>query len=163
MENEITLLSKLLTDGTSLQDRSNEIAEKLIRAYNEPESYLQENDALWVNEAADDGAMDFAIMNELGDLLLMSDKIDELHEQITDIEEPFPYDANFNTWQYFTWLDEKLAAHNPSLSCLEIGNTYGDSLQMITVFREDADEIIKLCSDLGITCMHTKDMGSRYQ
>ncbi|MEO9021290.1 MAG: hypothetical protein ABI237_05010 [Ginsengibacter sp.] len=77
-------------------------------------------------------------------LVLRADRIDDLHNEISDIKEPFPYSSNFDTCQYFNWLDKKLEANDPPLACINIADSWGDDMLVILVYREDTERILEL-------------------
>jgi hypothetical protein len=141
------------------------IVKVVLQAQSDPEQYvreleLEEDEALdWLLEiASSKELMSWALCAELQDFLFISDKVDELHEQIQTFFEKdslldYPYDQVKTSHQYFAWLDHQLQRVDSAqggYTLLMIGDSYGDELQAIAVYRKDLKRVLDLCAELEI-------------
>ncbi|WP_428968963.1 hypothetical protein ACQR50_15330 [Sphingomonas sp. Xoc002] len=91
------------------------------------------------------------------DYVLIGDKIDELHELISDEFaeplKPFPYRDDLEkvlAADYFAWLDNELSARTPAWELLSWDNDLDDNLHVVIVRRSDTDRIITLAGSLSL-------------
>lgn len=104
--------------------------------------------------------MTFAICDTLSDFVAMSDKIDELHEQIeaffSNPIPPFPADdaeVQKSSFAYFRWLDKILAQMAPAkggYELLSVNPCLNDSLFVVVVDRCDTERILELANALDL-------------
>lgn len=148
---EIRKLIDLLTDGYDLEDKDS-IIEDCEAAFNNPAQYASENDLLWLLETNKNSILDFLLPLKLSEIIILGDKIDEIHEQISALVEDvpdFPYDKEFTAKQYFEWVDKYLEEDN---ELLLIGDSMSDDLPLFLVYKDDCDEVFDLAKKLNIQC-----------
>ncbi|MFT3721020.1 hypothetical protein [Pseudorhodoferax sp.] len=96
--------------------------------------------------------MQIAVIRE--DFVMMSDRVDELHEQVSEqFAEPLPVFPNHRmpAPDYFRWLDEHLAGGKMPYELLLWGNPYDyDNLNAIVVRRADTERILAIAAELGL-------------
>ncbi|NYT38380.1 hypothetical protein ERD78_15495 [Allopusillimonas soli] len=99
----------------------------------------------------------FIIFVELEDYFAVADTVDELYEQIVAAFErpllpPYPYDDNdFQTVDdFYQWTEAQLRMHHPRYRLLAFGQSYTHDFQVILVLREQVDDILALCGQLGL-------------
>ncbi len=136
------------------------IVEICMQALDQPQAILQTHygaDAAQVAHYDPSGVTAFIIYVELQDYFSVSDNVDELYEQITEaFEQPqlpdYPYDDNdFETISdFYRWLDAQLLAHHPKYRLISFGESYTNDFQAVLVYREQVEEIMALCSSLGL-------------
>ncbi len=161
----LTELINLLTCNELQSAEVDDIVAVVLQAHSNPEKYVRELDldddqALdWLLEIASRNEMgSWAICAELQDFLFISDKVDELHEQIQVFFEEdnlpdYSYDQIKGSDQYFAWLDpqlERVSSAQGGYSLLLIGDSYGDDLQAVAVYRKDAKRVLELCDELEV-------------
>jgi hypothetical protein len=147
---KIRKLIELLLNPYDVDDKE-AIIQKCEACYSNPDDYLVLNDAHWLLDLKDNGILEFSITNEIFDILLVGDKIDEIHELMADdIEEPFPEKFWKDVKGYFHWVDEKLSSLDPPLQLIEMGDSYSDNLQLLRIYKADSPEIEQLCSEFNI-------------
>jgi hypothetical protein len=119
----------------------------------------------WMEEA--DERREFAVRSELNDWVAEGDKVDELHEGISDGFEdplpPYPYhddDRDFPPPAYFRWLDGVLAQRGPGYELLLWNNPYTEDLYAMSVRRADMPRILELSHALGFSPSRATDMFS---
>src|SRR3546814_2269045 len=64
----------------------------------------------------------------------------------------YPYDNN-NVQvitDFYRWVDAKLLAHHAKYCLSEFGQSYTSDLQVVLVYREQMDDILALCKELGL-------------
>lgn len=154
MEKIKELINLLLADFEI--ENENEIWDTLQLAVDNPEQYLAENEAEWLLEADPDGVIQFAVSNEIGEFMIVGDKIDEIHELIVDELDgalpSYPYEKKLNAADYIEWVSAELKAEFPELELIEIGDSYADTIQLMLVYGEDVPRIKELCEELNIRC-----------
>lgn len=140
----VTLLSGRTLDDEGVRD----LADALQAAINDPEDWLADYD--------DETIRQLTVEMVLSDFVMMGDKIDELHELISDEFaeplKPFPERADGEkvlAANYFAWLDAQLAARSPAWELLEWHNDLDDNLHVIIVRRSDTDHILALAGTMG--------------
>jgi hypothetical protein len=112
----------------------------------------------WTEDPA--RAREIALFDTLSDYIAVSDKIDELHEQIqaffTEDFPPFPHDPRGKqpngVATYYRWLDTELQTWNEArggYALLLIDNFFDDNARGIIVFRPDVPRILELADSLG--------------
>mgnify|MGYP003514197240 FL=1 len=158
---KIKELIKLLLADFELENEE-EIIENLKLAKENPEEYLKENDAEWLQEFAPEDALQFAITNEIFDFIIIGDKIDEIHELIVDEFEgdfpEYPYELKLNTTDYLQWVSKQIDENYPELELIEFGDSFGDSIQLMLVLKEDVARIKELCTEFNIRCNTTDEI-----
>jgi hypothetical protein len=121
-----------------------------------PDKYILENDASWITDLGPESLIQFALYNEIGEFMITGDKIDEIHEVIVDELEgdfpPYPYEKKLNATDYIEWVSQQLDQEYPDLELIEIGDSFGDNIQLMLVYKEDVSRIKALCEELGIRC-----------
>jgi len=150
----------MLTCGDLDEHEVGRIVGLCLQARQAPEQTLEDNygaDAVQVARYDPKGVTAFVLYAELEDYFAVSDTVDELHEQVVEaFETPelpdYPYDDNdFETVSdYFQWLDEQLLAHHPRYRLVHFGQSYTHDFQTILVLREQAEELLALCQELGL-------------
>ncbi|HEY9281105.1 MAG TPA: hypothetical protein VIP51_13615 [Eoetvoesiella sp.] len=131
-----------------------------LQARLDPVKTLTENygaEAAQVAQYDPQGVLAFIIFIELEDYFASADTVDELYEQITEaFETPalpeYPYDNNsFEiVSDYYQWLDQQLLVHHPKYRLINFGQSYSNDFQVILVYRDDAQHILRLCEQLDI-------------
>lgn len=120
----------------------------------------------WLDEGHE--RQQYAVLAELNDWVAISDKVDELHEVITDIVfdhplPPFPYpddNRDFPPPAYFRWLDERLAASGKGYELLLWDHGYDDNINALVVRREDTPRILALAGTLDFPAVRATDLFS---
>lgn len=114
-------------------------------------------DAAKVAEYDAPGVTAFIIFIELEDYFAVADTVDELYEQVIEaFERPalpgYPYDDNdfVTVSDFYRWVDSQLLAHHPKYCLIGFGESYNYDFQVILVRRDDVDEILGLCEELGV-------------
>lgn len=138
----------LLSGRTLEEDQARDLSAKLEAMIREPEDWMLEL------ECEDVGQL--AVELTLCDFFLIGDKIDELHELISDeFAEPlmpFPQrdsDRKLRASEYFAWLDGELEACDPPWALLEWRNGLDDNLHVVIVRRSDTGRILALAGEIG--------------
>ena len=142
---ELRELIALLTSGEADETELEALTDAVENAESDPDlEFMREMDAdtAWYRRVA--------LLFALADYTASSDKIDELHEQISDqFADPlpaFPVECE-STDHYFEWLDSMLAARGAEqggyrLLTLDAG--LDDSIVAFVVRRADAARILEL-------------------
>jgi hypothetical protein len=111
----------------------------------------------WMDDPSEAELMQMALQFQLCHDFVEGDKIDEFHEQVSDIFEsplpPFPTPANkmdFLPDDYFVWLDRLLAARPANYELLLWGRGVDDMLRGLVVKRADTDRILELAGALDL-------------
>ncbi|MDR2220463.1 MAG: hypothetical protein LBE24_07795 [Methylobacillus sp.] len=105
----------------------------------------------WIDD--DERQLMFSVEDQLSDWFAVSDKIDELHEQLYDWFSdppllPFPHDLD--PLAYFDWLDNLLAKRpKGNYELLRLDNGVDDNIHAVLVRRADTPRILELCKTLG--------------
>lgn len=125
-------------------------------AVDNPKQYLNDNEAEWLLEADPEGIVQYAVSNEIGEFMIIGDKIDEIHELIVDELEgdlpAYPYEKKLNAADYIQWVTAEIKKEYSELELIEIGDSYGDNIQLMLVYAEDVPRIKELCEALNIRC-----------
>ena len=154
MEKTKELIKLLLADFEL--ENEDEIIANLTLAKENPTEYLKENDAEWLEEFAPEDALQFAIINEIYDFIIVGDKIDEIHEMFVDEFEgdfpEYPYELKLNTQEYLEWVSKQLDENYPDLELIEFGDSFSDSIQLLLVLKKDVTRIKELASEFDIRC-----------
>ena len=157
---DIKRLVELLSDGFELENKD-AIIENCEESFSNPLEYLEKNDLLWrldEDEETIESQLNFAIPFELMPIVIQGDKIDEIHEKISELKEnlpEFPYEKEFTAKEYFGWLDEILSEINEEV--LEIGDSLGDDLMLFLVYKENTDEIMEIAKKINLKCENPKN------
>jgi hypothetical protein len=107
----------------------------------------------WIDGDSPAAFMQFAVLAELGDYLAIGDKLDELHEEISEqFANPLPAmpQQALSAAEYFQWLDGQLAARPTPYEILLWGNPFDDNLYAFIVRRHDSPRILELAGELGL-------------
>lgn len=114
-------------------------------------------DLAWLDEPSTEELMQTAIVFQLVDFTAVGDKIDEVHELISDFfADPLPdfpmhEDGRyFLPDEYFAWLDRQLigrAGDNGGYELLLLGQHYSEELHAIAVLRADTPRILELATE----------------
>lgn len=149
------LLSELLTLMTC-GDLDGEELDDAVAAITAAPSNPQED---WVD--SDGEAYAHEIIDQLGDYIASSDKIDELHEQIQDMFDDFPdfpYDLlnqdGHGVLPYYEWLDRELAQRavdEGGYDLIQIDGSGTDNMDALIVYRRDTAGIIQGAALIGVT------------
>ena len=154
------LITLLLADFEL--ENEEEIFANLTLAQENPNEYLKENDAEWLEEFAPEDALQFAITNEIYDFILVGDKIDEIHELIVDEFEgdfpEYPYELKLNTQEYLEWVSKQIDENYPDLELIEFGDSFSDAIQLLLVLKKDVARIKELASEFNIRCNKTDEI-----
>ncbi|MFK3739101.1 hypothetical protein [Massilia sp. TN1-12] len=134
-----------------------EMAERVLNAPDDPEYE-------WVIEVPDSVPMACELVQQLWDFAAVSDKIDEVHEQIQemfddefpDIPDRFsiPGGWNIDAVAYLKWLDAELAKRGldqGGYEAIMLDTHADDRMTMFIVYRKDGDRILQLASELDLT------------
>jgi hypothetical protein len=145
----LTELLNLLACRDADPDTLAQMAQAVRNASDDPELD-------WAHELG--ASMKAAVLHQLGGWLAVSDKIDELHEQLEDQFEdplpPFPCDRyDQDVVGYFDWLSEELARRAPDeggydLVLFEFG--FNDEMEALTVYRRDVPRILELANQVAL-------------
>lgn len=110
----------------------------------------------WVDDPIE--RRQIAVMGELSGWVAIGDKVDELHELISDGFQdplpPYPYHddkRDFPPSAYFRWLDDLLVQRGPGYELLLWDNSYDENLYALTVRRADMQRILDLSEAFGFT------------
>ncbi|KQO00251.1 MULTISPECIES: hypothetical protein [Stenotrophomonas] len=107
----------------------------------------------WIEGDGPAAFMQFAILAELGDFVAIGDKVDELHEEISEqFADPLPAfpGQEMPAAEYFQWLDGQLAARPTPYEILLWGNHFDDNLYAFIVRRKDTARVLDLADGLGL-------------
>lgn len=154
MEKIKELIGLLLADFEL--ENEDDMWTSLQLAVDNPKQYLNDNEAEWLLEADPEGIVQYAVSNEIGEFMIIGDKIDEIHELIVDELEgdlpSYPYEKKLNAADYIQWVTAEIKKEYPELELIEIGDSYGDNIQLMLVYAEDVPRIKELCEALNIRC-----------
>ena len=119
----------------------------------------------WMDDALE--RREFAVQSELSEWVAIGDKVDELHELISDSFDdplpPYPYHddkGDFPPSAYFRWLDGVLAPCGPGYELLLWNNPYDENLHALAVHRADMPRVLELSHALGFSPSRATDMFS---
>lgn len=130
----------------------NEAAEQIKSAPGDPEYGWTEGDASM--------AVASEMVATLYEFAAVSDKVDEMHEQIQDMfdeglpEFPDASEAGWNAAAYFEWLDtelSQLATDEGGYGAVMLDTGADDNMNLFVVYRKDTDRILELAATLGLT------------
>jgi len=149
----ISELVVLLTGGDLDEDEVQEFTAYIEGAAENPEFD-------WIEDPQD--ALLWGLFDQLDEFIATSDKIDELHEQLSDLFadplEPFPYEQyqeeNWHSGHYFAWLDAQLAKRSPERGGYELlvmDNGFDDNMRAIVVNRPDVARVLELAGQHELT------------
>jgi hypothetical protein len=148
---EVKRLIDILADGYILEDKEM-IVKNCEEAFQNPIEYTTKNELQWLLETNQDSILNVLLPLELSEIIVRGDKVDEIHEQLTELIEnlpDFPYQEKLTTKLYFEWIEKYLGDNN---ELLLIGDSLGDELLIFLVYKDDSDEIFYLADKLNIQC-----------
>lgn len=115
----------------------------------------------WMDDPSPEELIQNAIVFKLVNHLAVGDKIDEVHEQISDFfAEPladFPRRADGRGYRpddYFAWLDPLLAARGKDgggYQLFLLDDSFSDQLNALLVWRKDAARVLELADELALS------------
>ncbi|MGB3288443.1 MAG: hypothetical protein WBA83_04125 [Burkholderiaceae bacterium] len=156
----LTRLIGMLSCGDLDPHETERIVATCLQAQDEPAETLRKNygaDAAKIAEYDPKGVMAFIVFVELEDYFAVADTVDELYEQVVDaFEQPalpdYPYDDNdFQTISdFYRWVDGQLLAHHAKYRLIGFGESYTNDFQVVLVYREQVEDILSLCKELGL-------------
>jgi hypothetical protein len=123
-------------------------------------------DYAWSDDPAT--AMVLELLGCLEEDVATGDKIDEVHELLSDMfEKPlpefhamWPSKADFTWLAYHTWLDQELARRAPDrggYDLISIDDSVSEEMHFIITMRKDTSEILKLGRELGFRINRAQD------
>jgi len=152
-----TELIALLSGRTLDEDAAKASAIALDSAINDPEEWIADFDPQTIRQ--------FAVEMVLFEYFLIGDKIDELHDLISDEFaeplKPFPQSGDQKgllAADYFNWLDDELKARPVQWELLSWQNGLDDNLHVVIVRRSDTDRILFLAETMGLRVRPAKNM-----
>jgi hypothetical protein len=107
----------------------------------------------WIDSGNPADFMQFAVLAELGDYFATGDKLEKLHEEISEqFADPLPAipEQTMSNAAYFQWLDGQLAARPTVYEILLWGANFDDNLYAFIVLRKDAPRILALAGELEL-------------
>ncbi|QQP98667.1 hypothetical protein [Lysobacter enzymogenes] len=114
----------------------------------------------WLDDPSPEELIQNAIVFKLVNHLAVGDKVDEVHQQISDFfAEPladFPRYANgrrYSPDDYFVWLDPLLAErgqHGGGYRLLLLDDSFSEQLNALLVWRKDTARVLELAGELGL-------------
>ncbi|MGN7918024.1 MULTISPECIES: hypothetical protein [Lysobacter] len=120
----------------------------------------EDPDLDWIVDPSPEELMQNALVFKLMDHIAVGDKIDEVHEQISDFfAEPladFPRHADgrwFLPDEYFAWLDPLLAERGVDGGGYELmllEDTFSENLHALLVWRKDSARVLELATELAL-------------
>ncbi|PVE52774.1 hypothetical protein DC429_15720 [Arthrobacter sp. TPD3018] len=144
-----TEIVRLLSGGSLGDEAVREKAAELDAAVTDPEE--------WLLDYEPDEIRHLVVEMTLGEFFLIGDKIDELHELISDefaeSLPPFPYREDKEkvlVKDYFAWLDAELLARPTAWEVLSWHNGLDDNLHVVIVRRSDTDRLLALAGTMGL-------------
>lgn len=127
----------------------------------------------WLDDPSSEELIQNAIVFKLVNHLAVGDKVDEVHEQISDFfAEPladFPRRANgrgYSPDDYFAWLDPLLAErgkHGGGYRLLLLDDSFSDQLNALLVWRKDTARVLELANQLGLAIESSTQRSSGYR
>lgn len=157
LDREVVDRLKELVDLLTSRELEPEQLESAVAAI---EGAADDPDLDWMEDPSPEQLMQVAIRNRLTQFIAVGDKIDEIHEQISDLfADPLPDyplhedGRHFRTDEYFVWLDRQLiqrAEDDEDYELLLLCNQYSDDLDAIPVLRSDTPRILQLATELAL-------------
>lgn len=157
-QDAIKKLIDLLSTGFELEDKDGIVA-TCIEAYENPTDFATENELEFLLYSHQDCILDYLLPCELEEVIVCSDKIDEIHEQIEELLDgipdfPFPDEERVDIRKYFDWVEKYLGDE----VILKIGDDGSDNLTIFLVNKDDVEEVIYLSKLLNIQCKKTTEI-----
>ncbi|MFT4248633.1 MAG: hypothetical protein QM581_11515 [Pseudomonas sp.] len=143
------MLSELIALLTGNDLQGEELAEVVACIEASPDN----PELAWVDGETAAEFIQFAVVAELGDFVLIADKVDELHTLVSDqFAEPLPDfpESGMLAEDYFRWLDGVLAARQTPWELLLWGVRFDDNLYAFVVRRGDSPRILALAEAQGL-------------
>jgi hypothetical protein len=145
-------LVALLSSGAMDAAQSAVCADRIRGAVDDP-------DYAWADGPAT--AMTLELLLCLDDDVASGDKIDEVHELLSDMFETplpdfhtlWPRKADFTWAAYHTWMDQELARRAPDrggYDLVSIDDGVSEDMHLVITLRPDTAEILKLGDALGL-------------
>lgn len=151
------LINLLACHGLGTEE-VNEAAEQIASAPEDPEYEWTRGDASM--------AIASELVATLYEFAAVSDKADEMHEQIQDMFDagfpdfPDASEADWNAAAYFQWLDtelSQLAVDEGGYGAVMLDTGADDNMNLFVVYRKDTDRILELAAALGLTMYRPVD------
>jgi hypothetical protein len=119
---------------------------------------IDDPDYAWADDSGT--VMGLELLSCLADEVVTGDKIDEVHELLSDMfeaplpdfHERWPSKADFTLHAYHAWLDQELAsraADRGGYDLISIDDSVSEEMNLIITMRKDTAEILKLGRELG--------------
>lgn len=134
--------------------------EELQSLVAEIDGAAEDPDLAWIEDPSPEELIQNALVFKLMDHIAVGDKIDEVHEQISDFfAEPlpdFPHRADgrgFLPDEYFAWLDPLLAERGVDgggYELLLLEDTFSDNLHALLVWRKDTARVLEIATELAL-------------
>ncbi|MGO1072167.1 hypothetical protein [Lysobacter sp. CA199] len=125
------------------------------------EGAADDPDLDWMEDPSPEELIQNALVFKLVDHLAVGDKVDEVHEQISDFfAEPladFPRHENGRWYlpdEYFAWLDPLLAERGKDgggYRLLLLDDSFSDQLNALLVWRKDTARVLELAGELALS------------
>ncbi|MBT2745108.1 MULTISPECIES: hypothetical protein [unclassified Lysobacter] len=150
-----------LVDRLTFRELESEEVDSLVASI---EGAGNDPDFDWMEDPSPEEVRQTALVFRLMQHFAVGDKIDEVHEQISDWFDPplpdFPQGENGSKWlvsEYFAWLDPLLAERedNGGYETLVIDDRISDNLNVIMVWRADTPRILELATQLALVIDRT--------
>lgn len=151
------LINLLACHGLDTEE-VNEAAEQIASAPEDPEYEWTRGDASM--------AIASELVATLYEFAAVSEKADEMHEQIQDMFDagfpdfPDASEADWNAAAYFQWLDtelSQLAVDEGGYGAVMLDTGADDNMNLFVVYRKDTDRILELAAALGLTMYRPVD------
>ena len=149
----------LLTTGELGPEELAAGTEAVVLAVQDPDAYfdqyLDEDQDGWLRDWSTSMA-EVAATNAVVQALCISDKADELYEEISEaFSEPLPEPPEEFQYlhEYMRFADEAIQQRGPQpggYELLEFASSYGDDLQVLLVYRKDTPRVLELGQQLQV-------------
>jgi hypothetical protein len=146
---DVTEREQHLTELVDLLVGHDMEAAELADAVDLIQGAAKDPDYAWAEERAPLAAL----LGELSPWMAVADKLDELHEQLSDLfAEPLPpFPEGEGALGYFDWLNPQLTRRKPEqggYALMLVDSGFDDNLQALVVFLRDVPRILELANEL---------------